>query len=552
MSVLKKSLRKTLLLTWVILWFFLVFFSVKNISLAAQQPDAFIVEVEPSSFDVWESVDLTVKAVTANGDIVKDYQWDVFIEVDGIVDSADYVVPSDGLYTFLPQDQGVKLFSKWLSIKKQWVFNIKISDIINESIEWEKSVVVWTVHNNSDLGNVDILIPVNDGIEKNDVINIMWSAPTLKNSPFEIYFNDIATYQWTTDLNWDFNVYATGVQEWENVLKVKIIDANNEIIGESDSITFIYDPISDGFFNSIQVLPSNKIKQWEIATFNLSTSDSVTSAEIRLSNWRTAPMDKKSDWSFQKQIAIDTSGNVVVSVNLMAGWSKKQYTWVTTLIVQPNISIGKIRMFADTIDKTKLNITWETIWDAPQYKISYGTGEDSLDQYVNVDTNEILIENLTIGKKYYFKIYPLDSNSQETWTPSDVVEAVIWEELACVVKGIIVSDQQIGEKHYLVWSGVVNADKYIIYRSEWETSSTSSMQKVWETTWTMFEYPFNKFSKNNEYAYYVVEALCKDGNYVKIDNARRIQVWPAENIMLFIVISLFIYSIYRLYKYSKD
>jgi hypothetical protein len=72
---------------------------------AATQPDAFIVEVSPSSFDVNQAVDLTIKAVTANGDIVQDYQGDVFIEIDGIVDTADYVVPSDGLYTFLPQDQ---------------------------------------------------------------------------------------------------------------------------------------------------------------------------------------------------------------------------------------------------------------------------------------------------------------------------------------------------------------------------------------------------------------------------------------------------------------
>jgi len=72
----------------------------------------------PSSFDVNETVDITIKAAKANGEIVKEYQGDVFIEIEGIVDTADYTVPSDGLYTFLPQDQGVKLFSKGLAIKK--------------------------------------------------------------------------------------------------------------------------------------------------------------------------------------------------------------------------------------------------------------------------------------------------------------------------------------------------------------------------------------------------------------------------------------------------
>ncbi|MEI6672795.1 MAG: hypothetical protein WCL02_05735 [bacterium] len=84
----------------------------------AADPDAFIVDVTPSSFNVNEAVDITIKAVNANGDVIKTYQGDVFIEIVGIVDTADYTVPSDGLYTFLPEDQGMRVFSKGLIIKK--------------------------------------------------------------------------------------------------------------------------------------------------------------------------------------------------------------------------------------------------------------------------------------------------------------------------------------------------------------------------------------------------------------------------------------------------
>jgi len=41
---------------------------------AQQAPDMFLVEISPSSFDANTAVDVTVKAVRANGDIVKDYQ----------------------------------------------------------------------------------------------------------------------------------------------------------------------------------------------------------------------------------------------------------------------------------------------------------------------------------------------------------------------------------------------------------------------------------------------------------------------------------------------
>lgn len=121
-----------------------------------------------------------------------------------------------------------------------------------------------------------------------------------------------------------------------------------------------------------------------------------------------------------------------------------------------------------------------------------------------------------------------------------------------MVVGIVVTSQQIGEKYYLVRSGVTNIDKYVIYRSDFETSEVSSMQKVGETTGTMFEYPFNKLSKKEVYAYYLVEGICKDGTTLKMDNVKKIQVGPAENILLVILITLFAYTIYKLYGFSKN
>ena len=170
-----------------------------NRGYADTQPDAFIVEVSPSSFDVNQAVDITIKAVTANGDVVQNYQGDVFIEINGIVDTADYVVPSDGLYTFLPQDQGVKLFSKGLVIKKAWTFSVEVSDIINDTIKWEKTIIVGDVHNETNAQNVSIVSPTSGGIEKNNVINVIANAPNLPNAPFSIYLNDQIIDQGSTD-----------------------------------------------------------------------------------------------------------------------------------------------------------------------------------------------------------------------------------------------------------------------------------------------------------------------------------------------------------------
>lgn len=121
---------------------------------------------------------------------------------------------------------------------------------------------------------------------------------------------------------------------------------------------------------------------------------------------------------------------------------------------------------------------------------------------------------------------PLDQSRAPIGTSSEVVQATIGEEIGCTVVGIVVTTGQIGDKYYLMRSGVTNIEKYIIYRSEFETSDMTQMQKVGETTGTVFEYPFNPTpaSRQYKYAYYLVEGVCKDGTTIKIDNAKKITV----------------------------
>lgn len=66
------------------------------------------------------------------------------------------------------------------------------------------------------------------------------------------------------------------------------------MIGESETITFGYQPIKDGVFTSIAISPTRAIKQGEKATFTVNTSESVTSAQIKLSDGKSVPMERKS------------------------------------------------------------------------------------------------------------------------------------------------------------------------------------------------------------------------------------------------------------------
>ncbi len=520
----------------------------------AANPDAFLVEVVPSSFDVNEAVDITIKAVTADGSIIKDYLGDIFIEIEGIVDTADYTVPSDGLYTFLTEDQGMKLFSKGLTIKRSGTFAVKVSDIINDTIIGERTIIVGSTPDDTAKEEINIISPVAGGIEKNSIANVLANVPSLPNAPYQIYVNNISVSQGMTTSNGDISAYVSGIQEGDNILQIKVMNASNEVIGESNVISFKYEPINDGVFNSITIDPTGKLKQGQIANFTVKTSDSVTSAQLKLSDGKNIPMEKQTAGTFTKEINIDSKGQIQIDVDLIVLGQTKSYTGVANLFVEEGVGIGKIRIYSDSIDKTKLNVTRETIGTIPQYRINYGTSENNLNLSVVVQTEEVIIENLAIGEMYYFQITPLDDTGTPMGTASEITETKIGEESSCVVVGITITTGQVGDKYYLMRDEVQNVEKYIIYRSDFETNDASQMQKIGETTGTMFEYPFtpNPASRQYKYAYYVVEAACKDGTNIKIDNTKKIVVGPAENIMLIILISLFGYITYRLYNYSKS
>ena len=77
---------------------------------AAADVATFVVQVSPTTTTINQAVDLTVKALDSDGNVVKDYVGDIFLDIASTdpansLDSQDYTLPSDGIYTFIPGDQ---------------------------------------------------------------------------------------------------------------------------------------------------------------------------------------------------------------------------------------------------------------------------------------------------------------------------------------------------------------------------------------------------------------------------------------------------------------
>jgi len=541
-----------------ILWLFLscLIISVGYV-YASVIPSGFAVEVNPTTFDVNQPVDVTIRAINTNGDTIVDYDGYVFADVISDTQGVsllydDFVVPEEGLFFFEPGDLWVKTFSKSLIIRKNGNYVFKVEDMYDDTIIGKRSVIVWTQQQTSATA-ITITTPSSWWIETASAITVLADAWILSNSPYQLLLNGLPSVTWTTNAQWSINAIVTGLQEWSNSLQIKIFDMNNIVLWQSDVITFSYESIADEFFYGLQILPSTQAKQGDKLIFNISTSDAVSSAELIIGTGKKYPMDRDTAWKYLKQVLMEDKWTVAVWVRLDIGWNMQLYQNIASLTIEESIAIWLIKFYTQSVDKSALMMTWQVIGQSPSFIIRYGTNKDALTQEMSVNTNEIEIKNIVPTNVYYFQIIPTDTNGNVIGTPSEIKEidpSLLQAQISCIVDGIQLRNEQIEDKYYFIWDAVENAEKYLIYRSDSPTTILSEMRKVNETTSTRFEYPFNKDALQEEYAYYAVVAVCSDWKEIQIDQVKEVEVWPYDTILLALISSILFYSVWVLYRRS--
>jgi len=103
----------------------------------------------------------------------------------------------------------------------------------------------------------------------------------------------------------------------------------------------------------------------------------------------------------------------------------------------------------------------------------------------------------------------------------------------------------------LVWDKVDDVKEYIIYRSEFQVSLLTQMQEIARTKDTSYHYPFDRTTKNKEYAYFAVEAICEWGGKAALDDIKKVQVWPVTNMLALIILTILWYGLWRVYYFSR-
>ena len=549
----------------------------------AVSPDAFQIEVSPSSFAVNQAVDFTIKAIK-NKQVMKNYTGMVFMSVDGIAkDSAsklkltDATISNGGILEMGLADQWVKKYTKGLLITKPGNFTVSVADFTQDTISWSTTVMVSSDFK-AEVRNIQILSPSAWSEENQSTINVMATADTLPNARVQILLNDALAKETTTDANGLINDTISGLKVGTNVLQIKALSVTNEQVGSSEKLVFTYQGQSGNLLKSFTATPNQNLKVWNKVRFELTTEDNVSSAKLIFPDNKEYPLDKEKDGLFSKELMLTQTGSLDITSDLSAGPTlSKKYDKMLTLEVADNTQIWEVKIQALTTLAGAIQLDWKVIgWSSPAYAIQYGLTKDDLGGTAITKETTATLSGFTYGKDYFFKIQPLNIQNIADGLPSDVLEFTMpiasWTgpnqtalsasglEMApdhptaalptCVVKNIKVSTQKIGNKYYLVRNKIENATKYLVYKSDFADNSDKSF--LGETELTRFEYPFDKTSKEDVYAYYTVEALCADGNKAVLTEAQKVKVGPVEDMMLILTLTMLGYLIYRLYSYREE
>lgn len=549
----------------------------------AVSPDAFQIEVSPSSFAVNQAVDFTIKAIK-NKQVMKNYTGMVFMSVDGIAkDSAsklkltDATISNGGILEMGLADQWVKKYTKGLLITKPGNFTVSVADFTQDTISWSTTVMVSSDFK-AEVRNIQILSPSAWSEENQSTINVMATADTLPNARVQILLNDALAKETTTDANGLINDTISGLKVGTNVLQIKALSVTNEQVGSSEKLVFTYQGQSGNLLKSFTATPNQNLKVWNKVRFELTTEDNVSSAKLIFPDNKEYPLDKEKDGLFSKELMLTQTGSLDVASELSAGPTlSKKYDKMLTLEVADNTQIWEVKIQALTTLAGAIQLDWKVIgWSSPAYAIQYGLTKDDLAGIAITKETTATLSGFTYGKDYFFKIQPLNIQNIADGLPSDVLEFTMpiasWTgpnqtalsasglEMTpdhptaalptCIVKNIKVSTQKIGNKYYLVRNKIENATKYLVYKSDFADNSDKSF--LGETELTRFEYPFDKTSKEDVYVYYTVEALCADGNKAVLTEAQKVKVGPVEDMMLILTLTMLGYLIYRLYSYREE
>ena len=590
MYIMKKAVLGMLVSLWLSFWFI----------FANILPDSAEIWIKDQIIQ-WEAANLTI-TVMKDWSKMSSYTGTVFMmltEQDWwFLSPNEYTLPNLWIYTFLESDLWSKEFQKWVEVKKEWKFYLEVSDLDTDEILWKQLITVvkqWANNGNSE---IKIINPSKDATLVNEKVEILWEVPELPNSEILVYIDNESVSKTVTDAEWFINHWLTNIEPGKHVLKLEAVNFEWETLWVSEEIPFTYTPQTIEWFKDIIVDPEEGLLVNDIVKITVHTDEMVESVKLSLSDRPdndSIVLSKETNWEFTQNVFLLAAGDVKISLELSAlnNSDVKKYDNVKTITVKNIPAIDDVR-----IDTDEVNQTAEIIWDLSNWPVSSYLVKWRLEWWTQSWENRTTVQSFKFkdvpyDTPVYLEITPYLSDLTKHWTASKTIQFVLtkpaeekcgngvvdeWETCStcpidlgtacqtpepiihnpepttktprCRIQNISTRTAKIWNSYYLIWDKVENVSKYIVYSST--TPTGSDKVKVYETSDTSYEYPFDATSENDKFAYFRIEWICDDWEELQLTGATKVQVWPAENFFLLMCVTFLIYFWIKLFRQTED
>lgn len=546
---------------------------------------------------MWEATNLKVTMIK-NWSKMSNYDWTIWMIVTdldwkALKEESDYIVPSRWTYKFSSSDLWEKEFQRWLEIKKEWTFYIEIQDLYDdeEKVLWKQIIHVVKQNSTANAKSITVLNPVFNTNLVNDKVEIIATATDMPNSQAIIYIDWIQAWITNVDSRWSINYTVGNLSVWPHLLSIEIPDLEWNIMWSSNEIPFTISIANSNWIKNVVVNPENGLMIWDMTNITVYTDEMVESVKMKLSDRpenESIVMNKNWAWEFSQNVFLIWTWEISLSFDITSSNNTisqpfNDYKKITVSDV-PLVSDIKVNTSASA--KTA-DISRESVNDSNVYSYlinrwvewsSTLSGKDWTEQ------SSFKFRDVPYDTIINFTITPYRNKQSNHWAASKTIQFIItkdqkdscgnsicenWEShelcpqdcqwewettimlwASCSPQTISTRTSKVWDSYYLIRDKAEGVSKYIVYSST--SPDWKDKVKVYETTDTSYEYPFDHTSGEDVFMYFRIIWVCEDWEELELTWATKVQVWPAENFFLLLCLTFLIYFWIKLFRQTEE
>lgn len=383
-------------------FFYALFFVLFAFSQAQANVEKFEIIANPTKVRPWEAIDITIKALDKNNNVVENYKGEIFIFSNKDPKAQLPKAQEGNMYQFKETDKGVVTFEDSAIFTKVGKMDIQVVDSTNDAIQGmvEIEVVEWTPQQQKE--NITIDYPENNNKISQDKFQV--NGKTVANHLVKIQVDKKQTFEGISNKEWIYSIEVSWLSNGKHSLVATVHDADGNVIGTSKE-TIIEIDASAPFFKSIRTIPEKQVEAWKDLTIEVNASADLMSVTVLLNDIALELKEWKKWVYTAKTKAPNTPGTYSLDVVL-----RNEFWKETKKPKAASITVFKQETFANTwayincddlkkeleiknIKVTKLKTKSVLTWDHNEKASSYNVYKKSAE-----NGELIFIENVTEPK----------------------------------------------------------------------------------------------------------------------------------------------------------